>query len=87
MRAPIVLVANDTGSAVGFSYSSEDIWQTSGCVSFRIDLTTLVNGTVTTRPVYPEKVASICFEGLRARKLFLDLAQLEGPSQSTAVYF
>ena len=79
MRALIVVVKSDSSSAVGFPDFLEEM------VMYHSKLTVLrcASGTIATCPVFQKKQVK-CF---MREQLLLDLAHLETPIQSTAVYF
>ena len=86
VRARIFVLKSDPSSMVGFPDSLKNNWQTIGCVPRRIFCVVLV---VRLRHVqfFRKNRRIFAWKCLVREQLLLDLAHLETPIQSTAVYF
>ena len=71
----------------GFSDFLEDNWQTNGCVPLIMTVLRYSSGTIATSPVFQKNRRSFAWKCFVRGQLLLDLAHLETPTQSTAVYF
>ena len=70
-RWVIVMVNNDSSSAVRFTNFSEGLRQANCGIPLTIHRPTMLSGTVATWPVLPKKHAIICFEVLLPRTTFV----------------
>ena len=79
---------SDPSSAVGFPDFLKDSWQTNGCVPLRIDCSALFWWCDCDMSSFSEKNRrSFAWKCFVHDQLLLDLAHLETPIQSTAIYF